>query len=99
MSQLNAARKALAQELHGCPEGLIEFYAGLVLIMGDEVTMQDVHLAWALWTVRFNQSHHCLVPFDELPDYERGKDQLYVDAIRKVAAMLDVPRETSIEEV
>lgn len=98
MSQLSTARKALARELPGCPEGLIEFYAGLVLIMGDDVTMQDVHLAWALWTVRYNPSHHCLVPFDHLPDYEQDKDQLYVDAIRKVAAdMTDVPRETKEE--
>lgn len=69
---------------------LCQLYALLALAKGEEVTAEDVHDAWAIWTLGCRvTSHPSLVPFEELDPEIRALDEPYVEAIRKVARELD----------
>lgn len=96
MTYLDKARDALTVELHGLHPKLLDLYALLVHVKGEEVTCEDVHNAWATWQRPVNSSHPNMVPFEELAEWDKEKDQVYVDAIKAVAEKLaaDVPRET-----
>lgn len=77
-------------------KGLQNVYALLVLVKGEDVTLKDVHDAWA---VNINQTwkiqnpglgdHFSLIPFDQLSEEVKNKDQKFVDAIKKTAIALN----------
>lgn len=96
MTYLDEARDALTEQLPNMHPKLLDLYALLVFVKGQEVTCGDVHNAWATWMRPDDPGHRCMVPFNELEDWAQDKDQVYVDAIKAVAARLtaDVPRET-----
>lgn len=61
-------------------------YAVLAMAKGDFTTSKDVHEAWSAWaTVRYGGTHRSLVPFDELAPQIQAYDDLYRDAIHRVA--------------
>lgn len=60
-------------------------YAALVLAKGEAVTAEDVHNAWAAWATDHQPESRHLLPFKELSAREQRKDDLYVEAIKKVA--------------
>lgn len=75
-------------------KGLQSVYALLVLVKGEDVTLKDVHDAWAVninntWDFEQYGNHFSLVPFDELDKVIQEKDQQYVDAIKAVAKELN----------
>lgn len=99
MTYLNNVRNALSKKLIGIHPELLDLYTLLAYVKGQQVTCEDVHHAWATWQGKSKSSHRWLIPFGELPDEVKAKDQPYVDAIKAVAAEVlqggDVPRETS----
>lgn len=63
-------------------------YAVLLLAKGQEVTLEDVHNAWAAWASEHDSESWSIIPFKELSLSAQRKDQPYVDAIHAVAARL-----------
>lgn len=77
-------------------EKLVRLYALLALVKGEDVTLEDVHDAWAM-DMNFKEKnppycyghdHHSLVPFDQLSKETQERDHEYVDAIKDVARIL-----------
>ena len=67
-------------------KGLTDYYTLLVLILGEETTLADVHDAWSVninrtWDTVANGQHRSLIPFDQLTKEIQDKDQAYLDAI------------------
>lgn len=86
MTYIDAIREALADELPGLHDGLLDLYTLLILVKGEQTTHEDVHDAWSVWQRRTNPGHPSLIPFSELRADVQDLDGLYVDAIRAVAA-------------
>lgn len=80
-------RSALTREL-GKPldSRLLDLYTLLVLVKGAEVTLEDVHDAWAVWKSPIRPDHHSIIPFGELSERVQGLDQPYADAIARTAS-------------
>lgn len=67
--------------------GLYLLYAVLALTVGEQVTREDVHNAWAAWMTLQGRSHSALRPFLELPATEQERDEPFRRAIQEVARM------------
>lgn len=74
---------------------LTRVYALLVLTKGEDITLKDVHDAWAMDMNFRKQTNYCyghehrsIVPFNELSKEVQDKDQVYVDALKRVAKRL-----------
>ncbi len=90
---MNYAEKAMQALLDNYPGdvpegGLTELYTLLVLVKGEDVTLEDVHDAWSVWTNSNVEWHRSLVPFEELSEYTQGLDQPYATAIIEAARAL-----------
>lgn len=75
-------------------KGLQDVYALLVLVKGEDVTLKDVHDAWAVninktWDFATYGNHRSLIAFDELSEEIQNKDQKFVDAIKATARALN----------
>ena len=74
----------------------IKMYTLLVLIKGEDITLEDVHDAWSVM-MNFKKhnppylghEHPSIVPFDQLSYETQQKDKKYADALIKVAKELD----------
>ncbi|MFF4506282.1 hypothetical protein [Streptomyces sp. NPDC001401] len=66
-------------------DDLFLLYAVLMRAKGEQVTVADVHDAWAAWTEPRNPDHAALVPFDELSPAVQREDEPYVQAIQAAA--------------
>lgn len=86
MSYLDTIRDAMHAELPGLHPDLIDLYALLALTKGEEVTLENVHDAWGLWTRHTRPDHPSLVPFSELEPEVQELDELYVQAIKAATA-------------
>ena len=71
---------------------LVRLYALLVLVKGENITLNDVHDAWAMdmnfkhqtdWC--YGHEHLSIVPFEELSAETQNKDQKYVNILRAIA--------------
>lgn len=64
-------------------------YAVLCLVVGENVTNEDVHDAWAAYEiVHGNAKHKSLIPFNELTEEVQALDEPYRDAITKRAYLM-----------
>jgi hypothetical protein len=66
-------------------ERLFRIYAVLVLAKGVEVTIEDVHDAWAAWESDRKPDSPSIVPFDQLTPRVQAMDAPFVEAIHQVA--------------
>jgi hypothetical protein len=64
---------------------LYRIYAVLLLAKGHQVTLEDVHNAWAAWASESETESRNLVPFKELSAHTQTKDEPYMNAIHEVA--------------
>ena len=64
---------------------LYRLYALLVLVKGEDVSLENVHDAWSVWMASIDPHHDALVPFSSLDEATRLKDMPYVRAIAAVA--------------
>jgi len=69
---------------------LLEIYAVLVLALGSTVTAADVHNAWAAWMTPQDPRHPSIVPFEHLDPVTASSDEPFAEALRKVAARLQL---------
>lgn len=74
-------------------KGLMNYYSLLVLLLGEDTTLADVHDAWSVninqtWDFDTNGNHRSLIPFDELSAEIQAKDQKFVDAIHETTRAL-----------
>lgn len=78
--------KDALKELHPRMDSeLLDVYALLVLVKGEDVTLKDVHDAWSVWKNNIRPDHRSLIEFDELTPEVQALDQKYADSIRLVA--------------
>lgn len=89
MNYVDKAKEELLKHVK-IGKGLQNVYALLVLVKGEEVTLKDVHDAWAVninqtWDKEQYGEHYSLIPFEELKHETQIKDQKFVDAIRRAA--------------
>jgi hypothetical protein len=66
-------------------DDLFLLYALLARTKGQAVTSEDVHDAWAVWTLSRGEDHEAIKPYSELDASTRREDQPFVEAIRAVA--------------
>lgn len=64
---------------------LVFLYALLVLVKGDEVTLEDVHRAWSVRMCSYNPNHVSLVPFSELSLASQELGRPFLEAIHQVS--------------
>ncbi|UUG69500.1 hypothetical protein SEA_SHAM_199 [Streptomyces phage Sham] len=74
----------LDESLGGLPDELLDLYTLLAFVKGENVTLEDVHDAWAIWKNRIRPDHKSLIPFDELTLEVQELDRKYADAIAAV---------------
>ena len=67
---------------------LFLMYAVLALTVGEDVRTEDVHDAWSAWMTYQDPTHKSIKPFAQLGRETQAQDQPFVEAIRKIAAML-----------
>ena len=74
---------------------LAKMYALLVLTKGENITLKDVHDAWAMdmnfkpqTNYCYGHEHKSIVPFEQLDKEVQNKDQKFVSALIRVAKKL-----------
>lgn len=72
----------IGADVPGCPQELLRLYALLALTVGERVTLENVHDAWATWRCATRPDHPSLVPFGELSPEVQELDRPYAEAIR-----------------
>ena len=78
-------------ELKG--KNLIRLYSLLVLVKGENITLEDIHDAWSMDMnfkditppFCYGREHKSIVPFDQLNEETQNKDKEYLDALLTVA--------------
>ncbi len=80
------------QTLHIKDEKLAQMYALLVLTKGENITLKDVHDAWAMnmnykktTDYCYGHEHKSIVPFDQLDVEVQNKDAKFVDKLKEIA--------------
>lgn len=92
MNYVDEVKAELAKHIN-VGKGLMNYYALLVLLLGEDTTLADVHDAWAVnindhWNKEEYGEHFSMVPFDQLKPETAAKDQKFVDAIHKTKRAL-----------
>lgn len=92
MNYIDEIKKELAKHMK-VGKGLMNVYALLVLVRGEDCTLEDVHDAWSVninttWDKETYGPHRSLVWFNELSPETQEKDRAYVEAIHKTARTL-----------
>lgn len=64
---------------------LLDLYTLLIIVKGEECTMEDIHDAWSIWTNRRDSEHRSLIPFKELSEEIQEYDREYMNAIHKAS--------------
>lgn len=88
---MEQAHTAVTQQLGEAEDpALRKLYTLLVLVRGAELSSEDVHDAWAVWTAldRGLTEHASLCPFDELDEGTQGQDLPYREALHAAARSL-----------
>ena len=76
---------------------LVRYYSALVLIKGEDVTLEDIHDVWSM-DMNYRESnppycyghdHKSIVPFNELSKETQDKDVKYLEALKRVAKELN----------
>jgi hypothetical protein len=62
------------------------FYAALFLTKGPTITTSDVHDAWAAAMTAMRREHPDVVPYGELDDRARSKDEPFAIALSQLGA-------------
>jgi hypothetical protein len=61
-------------------------YDGAVELIksGRYITPQDIHNYWMEWAKKYKPDHISIIPYDELSETEKKKDQLIVSIIESL---------------
>jgi hypothetical protein len=85
VTYIDTARTALEARCPGQDPAILDLYLLLALIKGAEVTLRDVHDAWAVWRSRSRPGHPSIVPFEQLTPDVQDLDRPFADAIASAA--------------
>jgi hypothetical protein len=77
---------------------LLDVYALLALVKGEQVTPKDVHDAWSVWKNNIRPDHRSLIEFDKLKSEVQMLDQKYADSIQMVARITRIIDENKAKE-
>ena len=91
MNYINKIRLALDKELNMSDseyEDLLDVYALLVLIVGENCTNEHIHDAWSVWQNNTDPEHRSLIPFNQLTKEVQDLDEPYRQAVIKVAKLI-----------
>jgi hypothetical protein len=69
-------------------ERLLRAYAVLIRAKGKEVTIRDVHDAWAAWMLDLDPQHPAIQPFEQLDVKTQAQDLPFLTALQRVASDL-----------
>ncbi len=84
MNYINKIRLALDKELNMSDseyEDLLDVYALLVLIVGENCTNEHIHDAWSVWQNNTDPEHRSLIPFNQLTKEVQDLDEPYRQAV------------------
>ena len=87
MNYINEAEKLLSLKIDVETE-LLDLYTLLVLVKGENTTLEDVHNAWSVWMNRIKTDHHSLIAFKDLSEQVKEYDREYAEAIVETAEEL-----------
>jgi hypothetical protein len=88
VNYIEEVKKKLRKRLD-IEEDLLDFYSLLILTVGVDCTLENVHDAWSVWRNDSNPSHPSLIPFNQLSASTQDLDREYRDAIIEVAKELN----------
>ena len=91
MTYINKIRLALDKELNMSDseyEDLLDVYALLVLIVGENCTNEHIHDAWSVWQNNTDPEHRSLITFNQLTKEVQDLDEPYRQAVIKVAKLI-----------
>lgn len=88
MNYIDKIKKLLMEDNQNIDDTYANVYALLVLVTGENTTLENVHDAWSVLKNPIRPDHKSLIPFDELTKEVQDLDQEFVDSIRKVARMV-----------
>jgi hypothetical protein len=87
MNYVQKIKNAL-QEFHpNMDSEMLDVYALLVLVRGEDTSLKDVHDAWSVWKNNIRPDHKSLIPFEELTLEVQNLDEKYAKSIRIVATI------------
>jgi hypothetical protein len=76
----------------GDAEDLLRAYAVLLRAKGAQVTLSDIHDAWAVWIAKRDPDHASLVSYENLPKEVQDQDRVFATAVRLAAEQLGLPK-------
>jgi len=82
MTYLDPIRQSLINQLPDLHPELLDLYTLLAVVRGKQVTGEDVHVAWMLWTRSRRPEHPHLKDYKDLDPDVRERDEIYVRAIQ-----------------
>lgn len=95
ITYIDKVRSLVKQETGLKGEGLVDCYTLLVLVLGENVTLENIHDGWAVnmnskkpTPYCYGHNHYSIVPFDQLSEACQNKDIPYMEALHRVARML-----------
>lgn len=92
MNYIQELKEELAKHIT-VGKGLMNVYALLVLTVGENCTLENIHDAWAVninatWDFEKHGNHRSLVAFNMLAEEVQEKDRMYMEAVQKTARIL-----------
>lgn len=92
MNYVDEVKEELAKHIT-VGKGLMNVYALLVLTVGENCTLENIHDAWsvninATWDKEANGDHRSLVWFNKLSEETQEKDRKYMEAVQETARVL-----------
>lgn len=90
MSKLNYIQEVEKELSNHINSGkmMISMYALLVLTLGEDTTLEDVHNAWAIAMNKRMPEHWSIIPSEQLKEEVLLKDTNFRDAIHKTTRIL-----------
>jgi len=85
LNYIDKIARSIGEMMPGNPPELLRLYALLVLTVGEDVTLENVHDAWSAWRAATRPDDPSLIPFPELEPGVQELDRNYARAIRRVA--------------
>lgn len=92
MNYIDSVKEELAKHIK-VGKGLMNVYTLLVLTVGENCTLENIHDAWSVninanWDKKTNGEHRSLIPFNQLSVETQEKDREYMLAVRKTARLI-----------
>lgn len=93
---IDRVRSLVKQETGLKGEGLVDCYTLLVLALGENITLENIHDGWSVNMNSkkptpphcYGHDHLSIVPFKDLSKECQEKDRKYLDALKRVAKKL-----------